>query len=294
MINYGDLVVFVTPKGKRYIKRLQENLEWHTNSGVITAQQIQAVNYGDIVFTSLGLPVRVLEATLEDKLMGLKRQTQIIYPKDIAYICLKLGIGPGKVICEAGCGSGGLTLAMSWYAGATGKIFSQDNREEFVILTRKNLDWAGLGTNVELACKNLEFGFNTTNADSVFLDVREPWLFIEQAEMALKSGGMLGFLLPTTNQASELLIAIENRPFCEIEMMEIIIRKWKTVPDRLRPFDRMTAHTSFLIFCRKGAVSSAFDEYKEHGTRERKQEAARIARSQLQTGSELPLSQDLD
>ena len=54
--------------------------------------------------TSLDVPIRVLEATLFDRLQGLKRQTQVIYAKDIAYIALRLGAGPGRTIIEAGCG----------------------------------------------------------------------------------------------------------------------------------------------------------------------------------------------
>ena len=42
-------------------------------------------------------------------------------------------------------------------------------------------------------------------ADAVFLDVREPWLFLDQAHAALKGGGFFGSLLPTTNQVSVLL-----------------------------------------------------------------------------------------
>ena len=77
--------------------------------------------------------------------MGLKRQTQIIYPKDIAHICMRLGVGPGRTILEAGCGSGALTIALSWFAGPNGKIVSHDAREEFVRLARRNLDWAQVG-----------------------------------------------------------------------------------------------------------------------------------------------------
>ena len=35
MIPYGSLVVFVTPKGRRYIKRLEEGRDWHSNDGTL-------------------------------------------------------------------------------------------------------------------------------------------------------------------------------------------------------------------------------------------------------------------
>ncbi|MFW5836385.1 MAG: tRNA (adenine-N1)-methyltransferase, partial [Desulfovibrionaceae bacterium] len=58
------------------------------------------------------------------------------------------------------------------------------------------------------------------------------------------------YLLPTTNQVSELLHALEQGPFCDVEVVEILVRRYKPVPDRLRPEDRMVAHTGFLVFAR--------------------------------------------
>ena len=99
MIPYGSLVVYVTPnKDRRYIKRLEEGQDWHSNDGVLSAEAVHDASFGSEVRTSLDIPIRVLEATLHDRLKGLKRQTQIIYPKDIAYICLRLGAGPGRTI----------------------------------------------------------------------------------------------------------------------------------------------------------------------------------------------------
>lgn len=129
MIPYGSLVVFVTPKGRRYIKRLEEGRDWHSNDGTLPAAQVAALDFGSETSTTLGVPIRVLEATLFDRLQGIKRQTQIIYAKDIAYICLRLGAGPGRTIIEAGCGSGGLTVGFSWFCGPTGKVVSHDARE---------------------------------------------------------------------------------------------------------------------------------------------------------------------
>ena len=56
------------------------------------------------------------------------------------------------------------------------------------------------------------------------------------------------------------------------------MRNWKPVADRLRPEDRMNAHTGFLIFCRHQERSADFEYSRPLGTRQRKQEAARQAR----------------
>ena len=96
MIDYGSLVVLVTPKGRRHIKLLEEGQSWHCSDGCLSHEEIAALDYGSIAITSGGAPVRLEEATLYDRLMGLKRQTQIIYPKDIAHICMRLGRWPGQ------------------------------------------------------------------------------------------------------------------------------------------------------------------------------------------------------
>jgi len=279
MIPYGSLVVYVAPKRlRRHIKRLLPGEDWHSNDGALKACDVAAADYGDVVKTSEGVPIRVEQATLVDMLMGIKRQTQIIYPKDIAHICMKLGAGPGRKIIEAGCGSGGLTLAFSWYCGPGGRVVSHDLREEFVRLARRNLDWAGLGANVSLHVRDIGEGFMDSGADALFLDVREPWLYLEHIPKAVKAGSMLGFLLPTVGQVSQLLAGLERGPFGEVEVLELLLRPWKPLADRLRPQDCMTAHTSFLVFCRQQPQNAEFAAMMPKGTRERKQQAALDAR----------------
>ena len=146
---------------------------------------------------SENLPVQILEATLQDRLKGVKRLTQIIYPKDAAYICMRLGAGPGRTIVEAGCGSGGLTCALSWFCGPTGRVVSHEAREEFARLARRNLEWAGLGDNVEIHVRDARDGFCIEGADALFLDMRTPWECLDQAVKAVRPGAMFGFLLPT-------------------------------------------------------------------------------------------------
>ena len=92
---------------------------------------LAATPFGGEAFTSLGVPFRVQRPALYDLVMGIKRQTQIMYPKDMGLICFKLGVGPGRTILEAGSGSGGFTLALSWFAGPSGRVHTFEAREEF-------------------------------------------------------------------------------------------------------------------------------------------------------------------
>lgn len=281
MPSYGELVIYATPKGKRYLKRLEEGQDWHSADGILRAEDIAAAEFGSEVKTSLGVPVRVQKPALFDLIKGVKRQTQIIYPKDIAYICMRLGVGPGRSIIEAGSGSGGLTLALSWFSGTTGQVHTHEAREEFHKLAKRNLAWAGVGENVTFYHQDIANGFCTSNADALFLDVRTPWEYLDHAVAAVRPGAMMGFLLPTVDQVGKLLLGLEKGPFAEIEVCELLLRTWKPIADRLRPSDRMIAHTGFLVFCRQQARSDDFESRKPMGTRERKQEKARLERLAL-------------
>lgn len=280
MIPYGSLVVYVTPAGKSRVMKLTPDEDRHTGDGVLRAESVHEANFGEYARTTRNVPFLLRRAGLADTIMGIKRRAQIIYPKDIAWICLKLGAGPGKTIFEAGCGSGGLTLALSWFCGPTGRVVSHEARGEFAKLARRNLEWANLGENVVIYERDIGDGFPEGNADALFLDMRESWLYLDGAFACLKPGGTLGFLLPTVNQLNSLSLALERQPAGDLEIMEILLRHWKTEPDRLRPRDRMPAHTGFLVFCRREEKCADFENWEPKDTRERKRAAAREARAE--------------
>ena len=110
---YGDLVIIVTPKGKRSLRRVDENQDMHTQDGILRMADVVEAPFGSEVCTTLGVPYRIQKPTLNDIVKGVKRQTQILYPKDIGYICMRLGVGPNRTVIEAGTGSGSLTVALS-------------------------------------------------------------------------------------------------------------------------------------------------------------------------------------
>lgn len=271
---YGELFILVSPRGRRSLRRLMPGQDVHGTDGVIPAELLATSDFGTEVTTLQGVPYRVMKPTLYDLVRGVKRQTQIIYPKDIGYICMRLGVGNGTRIIEAGSGSGSLTIALSWLSGGSGQVYTYEARQEFVELCRRNLDWAGVGGNVTQHHKDIADGFDQTDVDALFLDVRTPWDYLTQAAAAVKKGGMFAFLVPTVDQVSQLLRAMEGGDFDDIEVEEVLVRGWKPLADRLRPNDRMIAHTGFLVFARKQERSSAFEDLKPLGTRERKQQKA--------------------
>jgi tRNA (adenine57-N1/adenine58-N1)-methyltransferase len=236
---------------------------------MIRFEEVGQAGCGGAATTHLGHILRGLRPSTYDLVKGVKRSTQIMYPKEIGYVLLKLGIGPGVRVVEAGTGSGGLTLALAWHVGDTGRVYTFERRPEFFALSGENLAAVGLTDRVCRYNHDINLGFmppeavpgdaatDPSGADALFLDVRTPWDHLEAAAAVVNPGAPVGFLLPTTNQISDLLRALETSPFEDVEVLEILVRRYKPVADRLRPEDRMVAHTGFLVFARHGGRAAA-------------------------------------
>jgi tRNA (adenine57-N1/adenine58-N1)-methyltransferase len=248
-----DLVLLISEDGKRFFTRLRPGLQQHTHQGILKHDQIIGQPLGRRVASTTGHTYAVLEPSLAEMIKEVKRNTQIIYPKEAGRIILKLNIYPGRRVIEAGTGSGALTMLLARLVGPAGRVYSYEAREEMLANARANLEKVGLAATVEFKLRNISQGFDETNVDALFLDVREPWLYLAQAKAALKQSGFFGAIVPTTNQISELLIGLKQHDFGGIEVEENLQRVYKAVPGRLRPNDIMVGHTGYLIFARSVA-----------------------------------------
>ncbi len=246
----GDIAELISAQNKRFIFRLVPDGKFETHRGFLNHNDLMGKPWGSRVFSHLGSQFVLLQPSLADILIETRRNTQIMYPKDIGFILISMDIGPGKHVLEAGTGSGSFTTALAFTVGVQGKVTTYESRAEFQHLAHKNLDRLGLADRVEFKLRDISEGFDERNVDAVFLDLPNPQDYILQAKEALKPGGYLGSILPTTNQVSTLLIALRRSNFAFIEVCEILLRYYKAVADRLRPTDRMVAHTGYLVFSR--------------------------------------------
>lgn len=246
----GDLIELVGLGFKHFTFELKENGEYQTHRGVIKHNDIIGKPWGSQVFSHLGNPFYILQPALGDLLKDTPRNTQILYPKEIGFILLNMGIGPGQVVLEAGTGSGAFTTSLAFAVGTQGHIYSYEARPEMQAIAVSNLTRLGLADRVTFKIRNIVDGFDEQGVDGLFLDVPNPYDYILQARKALKPGGFFGSILPTTNQITKLLVELRRNDFAFIEVLEILLRYYKAEPERFRPTDRMVAHTGYLIFAR--------------------------------------------
>jgi len=246
----GDLVLLIDAKNKLFIFRLQDGQELQTHRGVVRHSDLIGAAWGSRVATHLGETLQLLSPSLHDLLLHLPRQSQIVFPKDIGYLLLRLSVGSGARVIEAGTGSGAMTLALAWAVGADGHVFSYDRRNDMQQLALRNLARVGLEARVTFHERPIEDGFVETDVDALFLDLPDPQLVLPQVRQALRPGSPFAAILPTMNQIAALLSAMETHEFAFPEVCEILLRFYKTVPQRLRPLDRMVAHTGYLVFGR--------------------------------------------
>jgi len=246
----GDLVELVGVKHKSFIFRLKTGGELQTHRGVVKHDDIIGKQWGNLITSHMGNPFYIFQPSLADLLRDLPRNTQILYPKDIGFILVTMGIGPGSHVIEAGTGSGALTSAMAYAVGEKGSVISYEIRPEMQAMAKKNLERLGLLDRVTLKAGNIQDGFEETGADALFLDVPNPYDYMNQVKAALKQGGFFGSILPTANQVCLLLAALKYNQFAFIDVCEVLLRYYKAEPERFRPVDRMVAHTGFLIFAR--------------------------------------------
>lgn len=248
----GDIVLLISPDLKRFLVQLEPGAEQHTHRGFVRHDDIIGQPTGKVVLSHSGQRFTVLRPSMEELLTSVKRATQIVYPKDAGYILLKLDVVPGKRVVEAGSGSGSFTIALARYVTPGGHVYSYEIREDMHNLARNNVTHVGLQDAVTFHHQSIEEGFHEREVDAVFLDVREPWLYLEQAAEAMAGGAFFGAIVPTVNQMVALTTAIQRRErFTDLEVAELMLRQYKTVPERVRPMDRMTAHTGFLAFARR-------------------------------------------
>ncbi len=249
----GESLLLVDERrGKRHLVVLRAGHTFHTDRGYIGHDALIGAADGTTVKTSMGTRYLALRPTLGDYVLEMPRGAQVIYPKDLATICFFADVGPGQTVCEAGLGSGALTMALLRAVGPTGRVVSYETREEFARRARRNIE-ARLGADVPLTVRlqDVYTGLEDRDLDRLLLDLPEPWRLVEPAATALGSGGIFCAYVPTIIQAQQVHEALVAHPaFALTETIETLLRPWHIAGLSVRPAHRMVAHTGFITLAR--------------------------------------------
>lgn len=245
----GEKALFIDSKKRRYLVTLNIEGEFHSHSGFIPHTNVIGQKPGLVAESTKGARYTVLRPTLEDFVIEMPRGAQVIYPKDLAPMCMLGDIYPGARVFETGIGSGALSMTMlRWGAHITGLELREDflNRAKSNVksfLGEEALDRydVSLGDSYE-DCPEGEF-------DRVMLDLPEPWRVTATAEKILVPGGLLVAYTPQITQAVQVRESM-GKGWVDQRTIEVLHRTWHIEGMAVRPDHRMVAHTAFLTVAR--------------------------------------------
>lgn len=243
---FGDKVLLLDTKQRRYLITLVEGGEFHSHNGFIPHAEIEGRAEGLVARSTRGAVYIALRPTLEDFVVEMPRGAQVIYPKDLAPICMLADIGPGTRVLESGVGSGALSMTMlRWGADVVGYELRPDFANRAIANVRSFLGEEALGA-YRVEIRDCYAGIDEREVDRVVLDLPEPWQVVPHAMEALRPGGILVAYCPSIIQVSQLRDSMATKAWTGTRSLEVLHRGWYVEGAAVRPDHRMVAHTGFL------------------------------------------------
>jgi len=247
----GEKALLLDSKKRRYLIDLAAEGEFHSHNGFVTHAEVIGQREGVVVRSTKGSEYTVLRPTLEDFVVEMPRGAQVIYPKDLAPICMLADIGPGVRVFETGIGRGALSMTMLRYGA---DIVGYEIREDFANRAKKKRrELPGLGSarSIRRAHRRQLRGHRSGSGHvrSGLLDLPEPWNVVDNAEAVLQPGGLLLAYTPSITQAVQVRDALKGK-WIDARTIEVLHRGWHIEGMAVRPDHRMVAHTAFLSVAR--------------------------------------------
>ncbi|MBO0889141.1 tRNA (adenine-N1)-methyltransferase [Candidatus Bathyarchaeota archaeon] len=250
----NDLVLLYQDPRRRWIAKAGHG-RFHTHRGFLDLKDLVGLEAGSLVKTSMGQVLAAFKPILSDIVDSFDRPTQILYPKDIGYALYRLGLRNGECVVEVGTGSGALTASLAQSVAPDGRVYTYENRKEFLTKARKNLGKTGLERIVTFRDVDPTDGFLERMVDVAVIDLGDPWKMVGPAWDALVGGGTLAGFTPTVNQLEKLADALKKNGFLVLEAVELLVRDFKTEAGKVRPESRMIGHTAYVTIARKVAAT---------------------------------------
>ena len=250
----GDIVVLHDRRRRRYRIRLLAGGRYSTHLGAIDHDDVIGQHEGFVIRTNRGHHVTALRPTFRERVLDLPRQSQVIYPKDLGPLLMRLDLYPGATVVECGLGSGAAAATILRAIGPTGSLTSYEVREDIVESAKANIRELapGADNHTIIIADAYESGFAEHNVDRVLLDLAEPWLLLPTSAAALRPGGVIAAYIPTVLQVHQMGagISLDSR-WRLAETIEVIERPWHVTDQSVRPEHRMVAHTGFIVTARR-------------------------------------------
>ena len=247
---YGERVMLIDVKARKYLLTLKDGGEFHSHAGFVTHADLIEQPEGVRIRSTKGAVYTALRPTLEDFVIEMPRGAQVIYPKDLAPICMIADIGPGMRVLESGVGSGALSMTMLRYGA---EIFGYELREDFLNRAVSNVR-SFLGEDAldryHVELRDCYEGVDVEDLDRVVLDLPEPWRVIPHLPGKLRPGGILVAYTPSITQAAQVREQLTGPAWLSQRTLEVLHRTWHIEGLAVRPDHRMVAHTGFLTTAR--------------------------------------------
>ncbi|CAN6865072.1 unnamed protein product [Brassica oleracea] len=185
---------------------------------------------GTKVLSNKGKFVYLLAPTPELWTLVLSHRTQILYIADISFVVMYLEVVPGCVVLESGTGSGSLSTSLARAVAPTGHVYSFDFHEQRAVCAREDFEKTGISSLVTVEVRDIQGqGFPeklSGLADSVFLDLPQPWLAVPSAAKMLKEDGVLCSFSPCIEQVQRTCEVLRS-DFIEIRTFEVLLRTYE-------------------------------------------------------------------
>ena len=250
----GELVLFVGRQQREYMSRLTPGKKIKLKGEYLEAERFIGLPVGVSVVTPLRASYLALRPTLAQRIMNMRREAQIIYPKDLGWMIFQADIGPGGRVVEVGTGHGAMTMSLVRAVGREGKVVSYEIRSDHARQTRNNLKrFVGESPWWEVKTRDVvQAGIDERDFDAAVVDMPSPWELADHLIPVVREGGPVVFLLPTVPQVVKLTEALRaTGRFAHLQVSELLQRPWVVEGQSVRPEMRMSGHTGFLILARR-------------------------------------------
>lgn len=250
-IDEGSLILLHFDLRRQWLLRVERGREFHTHKGVLDLTQLIGLPFGSQIASSLGNPFWALRPTTHDLIMHSARRTQIMYPKDIGLILLKLALTSGSQVIEIGMGSGAMTVAAAMAVKPSGHVHTYEVRPEFAEIATKNLRRAAVSDYVTVHHDDASKGIEGSNYDAAIIDVGDPWPLLPLVHGVLAGGAPLVSFSPTMNQVEKTTSSLFQVGFMNIQTVECLLREIRAETGKSRPATMMVGHTGYMTFAQK-------------------------------------------